>query len=244
MTLILNRVDRECREVARVDHLERIGGRARRDELTATRGARGPVGEAIGVVVGADDETGPDDGRAARQGLLHRLLAQRLQRSVGFAVHFLDGFIGEFAHRRVFVARHAEIRIHRDRRHEHVLLHLRRQQLRREPHMARHVARVVDDHVPFAILEPVDLAIAIALDAFDLGITIRLGLAAIEEGERMATLQRQRRHVQADEARSAEDEDLQRLRLFGRPRRAARRAARARGGEGKQRASFHAHLLD
>ena len=81
---------------------------------------------------------------------------------------------------------------------------------RRQPHVARHVAGVVDDHVPLAILEPVDLAIAIALDAFDLGITIRLRLAAIEERERMAAFQRQRRHVQADEAGAAQDQDLQR----------------------------------
>ena len=58
--VVLDRVDRERREVARIDDLECIGGRARRDELAAARRARGPVGEAIGVVVGADDEAGPD----------------------------------------------------------------------------------------------------------------------------------------------------------------------------------------
>ena len=47
---------RERREVARVDDLERIRRRAGRDEFAAARGARRPVGEAVGVVVGADDE--------------------------------------------------------------------------------------------------------------------------------------------------------------------------------------------
>ena len=59
------------------------------------------------------------------------------------------------------------------------------------------------------------------------GIAIGVRLAAIEEGERVPALQRQRRHVQADEARAAEDQDLQRLDL-ARPRRAAPRRARRR----------------
>jgi hypothetical protein len=63
-------IDGERGKIARVDHLEGILRRARRDELAAARGARRPPGEAIGIVVGADDEARPDDGGASGHGLL------------------------------------------------------------------------------------------------------------------------------------------------------------------------------
>src|SRR3954465_3573844 len=106
--------------------------------------------------------------------------------------------------------------------------------------MPRYVAGVVDDHVPTAILESIDLAIAIALDALDLRELVGVSLAAIEEREHVAAFQCQRGHVQADEARATEHEDPERLDL------ATERGPRDAGGGGEleKRASLHVTLLE
>ncbi len=52
-------------EVAHVDPLQRIVGRARGEHGATTRGAHRPVAEAIGRIARADDIAGPNDRRAA-----------------------------------------------------------------------------------------------------------------------------------------------------------------------------------
>ena len=76
--------------------------------------------------------------------------------------------------------------------------------------MARHVARVVDDHVPVAALQRVEPAVAIAEQRLDARRRLRLALAAIEERHRVAARQRLADEVRADEPGAAEDQDAQR----------------------------------
>jgi len=69
-------------KVPRVDELDglvRLGGQ----DVAPARDAPRPVGEPVGVVVGANDEPGPDDKHAARHPRLGLPLAQHLERAVG-----------------------------------------------------------------------------------------------------------------------------------------------------------------
>lgn len=76
--------------------------------------------------------------------------------------------------------------------------------------MPRHIARVVDHGVPIASRKAAELAVAVALDAFDLREAVGVGAAAVEERQPMSAVERVLRHVQSEEARAAEDEDAQR----------------------------------
>ena len=72
----LEGVDREGRKVPGVDPLQRIGWFTRRDEATTACCTRWPIGEAVGVVVGTDDQAGTQDrGVPGAVGLACRILA-------------------------------------------------------------------------------------------------------------------------------------------------------------------------
>ena len=112
-------------------------------------------------------------------------LAQRLERAVGFARDFFGRRL-ESGDRGAFVGGVAEIGVDRDGRHEDVVPDVRRQQRRRVFDVARDVARVVDDDVPLAGGERLEVAVAIAVQLLEVGEAAGVGLAAIEERQRVA----------------------------------------------------------
>ena len=97
------------------------------------------------------------------------------------------------------------------------------EQFGREPHLLRRVRGVVDDGIPVAPFQRVDLPVAIADQLLDAGIGLGIALAAIEQRERVAAGLERIDEVRADEAGAAEDENLLRLglRKRGVPSRAA-----------------------
>ncbi len=146
--------DHEAREIAHVEVLDRIVGRAGREHVAALRHAPGPVREPVGVVAGTHEVRGPHDRVATVEVRLHDAFAECLQPAVGVPAHYLDGWIGKHLERRILGhARCGKIRIYGDRGDEQVVAHPLAQQLGGQAHVARHVAGVVDDHVPVAALE-------------------------------------------------------------------------------------------
>jgi hypothetical protein len=129
--VFLRQPDHPGGKVARIDVLDWILRLARRHDFAATIYPHRPVGEAIRRVPGPDNQTGPDDGRAAGERGLRLLLAQGFQRSVRRTRDFLDGGIFDSRDRSGLIhSRLAEVRECRDRGHVDVLRGRRRQQSR------------------------------------------------------------------------------------------------------------------
>src|SRR5262249_15709382 len=70
-------------------------------------------------------------------------------------------------------------------------------------------AGIVDDCVPFAALQGVDLAVAVAVELLDRREHPRVGLPAVEERQRVAARLGGLDERRAEEAGASEDEDLQ-----------------------------------
>ena len=111
--LLFGEVDQPTRQVADVDELDGLLGRSRDEDFAAAGNPVGPVREAPGRVVRADDEPGADERVAVRDRLLDRALAEHLQGAVVRVVveQAVDGLVvGELLERAVFVPRLAEVR--------------------------------------------------------------------------------------------------------------------------------------
>ena len=202
-------------QVASVDELHRII-RRRREHVVTARDAHGPVGEAIRGIAYAHDQAGADDGRLSGEGGVRLLFRQRLQwaverRELRAILHVRRRGGGD---RRCFVrAWRVVLRVDRDRRDEHVVI---RATVHRcggfaDPAWAR--GRVVDHHVPAAVLQrvvvaglgrPVAKALVQALDVLE---QAGIGAAAIEERHSVPTRHRVAHLVRADEAGPAEDQN-------------------------------------
>ena len=85
-----------------VDELRIALGRARRQDLAATAQTMRPVREPPGGVVRPGDQTGPHLGRPAREPLLDRTLAERLEAAIVLR-HVFARRILELDHRRRLV---------------------------------------------------------------------------------------------------------------------------------------------
>jgi len=92
------------------------------------------------------------------------------------------------------------------------LAYPRRQQLRRQPHVPRHESGIIDDDVPAAPAQGVELTVAIAFELLNFGEKLWVRLTSIEQRDDMPALQGKLGHVDANEARATQDKNPQRPR--------------------------------
>ena len=130
-----------AREIADVDELHGVVGRARREHLAASRDAVRPVREAARRVVRPDDEARAHDEGGVAEGLLDDPLARRLARAVRLRV--LVGLLlrrqlldGSALHRR-----HALVRVDGDAGDEDVAADVAAQRVARAPDLVRACTR-------------------------------------------------------------------------------------------------------
>src|SRR5690606_4977483 len=230
--MLFRTVPHEVCQIAHVDELNRIRRCAWGEHRAAARDPRGPICKAIGRISRTDDVARSDDRRALAIDPLDDLLAQRFQPAVGFSVDMLDRRIGELCGRMIFFdSRRAQVRVCGDARYEYISPVARLQQLRGEPYVARHVARVVDYDVPLALVQRIELAVAIAEPRFEIWKQPRIALASVEQRERVTALAARIHDVRTDEARAAEDQNAHRLDLLR--EQASARNRREGGGRGR-----------
>ena len=190
--------------------------RARREHLAAARDAPRPVGEAVGVIAGADDVRRTDHGLARAERLLDDLLARGLEPAVILLGDLLRVRIVERRELVVLVdARRRQVRVRGDARHIDVVLHVVLEQSTAGVHLSREVTGVVDDDVPLAALQHVDRAgdVAVADQRLDVGEQSGIALAAVEQRQLVTAGAQLAHEVRADEAGAAEDQHLRRLSL-------------------------------
>src|SRR5205807_6968242 len=96
--------------------------------------------------------------------------------------------------------------VHGDARDEDVAPHGVSKQLGRLPHDPRHEAARVEDAVPRAALERLEVAVAVAAEVLGLGEEVRVRLPAREERDVVARREGGVDRVTAEELRPAEDE--------------------------------------
>src|SRR6185369_15657502 len=94
-------------------------------------------------------------------------------------------------------------------RDEEVLANVVLEQLRAQLDLARHVARVVDGHVPVAALERVELAVAIADQRFQILEQAGVAATTIEQRDLMAAGLQRLHEMRPEEAGAAEDQHAQ-----------------------------------
>ena len=112
------------------------------------------------------------------------------------------------------------------------------EQVRAQLDDARHVAGVVDDHVPVATLQGVELAVAVADQRFEILEQSRVAVAAIEQRDLVSAGLQRLDEMRPEKAGAAEDEHAQLLAL--RKGWAARQCGCSRGCEQLNRfASLH-----
>ena len=222
--------DHPHREVAHVDELQAAQGLAGRQHHAARGDAPRPVAEAVGGIVRADDQAGPDHQRAFAECLAYLVFAERFQRPVGFRRHRFRAAIAERCDRRVFGdVRHAHVGIDRNRGDEEIAADAvaqRRRALRRD---GGNVSAGVDRRVPAAPGEGFEALRAIADEGLDARVR---RAAAIEVGDGMPARERGISESTADEDRAAENEEPHfsarvRRRAGGQGQRISRRARRA-----------------
>ena len=140
--------------------------------------------------------------------LAHDVLAGGLERAVVLG-DVLARRIPERDNRRgLVVAGRVRLRVDGAARDEHVVLGRAAQQLRGGAHDTRHVPGGVDDRVPGASLKRREVAVPVAAQLLRLGKELRAGLAAVEEGDLVATAERGLDGRAAEELRPAENEEL------------------------------------
>ena len=205
----------ESGEIAHVHDLDGIGRRPRHRHVAALREAHRPVREAVGRIERAHDVARAHDRGARAVGVAHVLLAERLHRPVGLVRDLFLVLVLEHAGRRADVVRLREARVGRDARDVEAVARVRREQVRRHLRVLRDVAGVVDDDVPLASLQRVELALAVAVQRLDVFDAIRIALAAVEVRDLPAARERELRHVRPDEPGAAEDQHRARAFVFG-----------------------------
>ena len=187
---LVDAADDEVAEIAHVDELQSIVGRARRQHLAAARDAQRPIDEAIARIAGTDDDAGAQAGRAPG----HRSSAARSASDLVAAV----------VSRRLRASSRspssASATRRRSRRSDPCRAcrprsSRRRGIGRRDPraasaarvHRLRHHDPGVDDRVPLAARAgDRDRCARSPMDRLEVGEERRVGLAAIEQRERVA----------------------------------------------------------
>ena len=203
--------------------------------------AHRPVGEPVGRVFGPDDQARPHHGDLSGHRRLGRLLRQGLQGAVGPAVDLLGRRVVDRGHRgRLIGPGLAQVGIDGDRRDVDVVPDVRAQHGRRLLHPARDVGRGVDDRVPLAALEGLQVVlVAVAVELLQVGEQARPGLAAIEQRDLVPPPDRRLDGLRPEETRcrpasgssSADSSDWCRLARSRRPRARRRRTSPGiRGG--------------
>ena len=160
-------------EVAHVDELHPVVARAGRDHLAAARHALRPVDDAVRRVARSRDHPGPHDQRPPGHRRLRRLLGERLERPVGRLVDLLDVLRRdpgrERQDRRALVDRILAEAIDRDGGDEDVVPDVVVQHLCGVAHQRGTLRPGVDDGVPVAPLQEVELGDSIAEDRLHVG---------------------------------------------------------------------------
>jgi hypothetical protein len=158
-------------------------GRSRREHRASARGPHRPVREPVGRIVRADDEARPDDQRAFAEHLLHRALAERLERPVvlEFGAELLDCLVRHRPERARLGRRLRQVGVDRDGRDEGVVRDRVRERAGRGADDAREVAGRVDRRVPGAAFERRQVSVAVAVELLDLRKEVRVRLPAVEE---------------------------------------------------------------
>jgi hypothetical protein len=179
---LLGDADEPEAEIARVDQLHRLRRRSGREDVASLGQAARPVGEAVGRIMGADDqsraydrgpvvEDGPDDA-----------LCSDLEAAVLLEVELLRLRLGRVDHGRVLGDRPGRIRVDRDRRDEREVADLVCEQLGVAPDVARQMRRIeVDGGVPGASTQGVEVAGEVAAHLLRFGVEVGVRPAAVEE---------------------------------------------------------------
>ena len=215
-------VEQERRQVPDVDHLGEVARVAGREHPAAGRDPARPVGEPVGRVVRAGDQPRPADQRPVAEHLADDALRQRLVGAVVVGVVRHAGL--ELGQRRVLElglgGRLAGVDGHA--RDEHVPARPVAEGLGRAPGDRRVVAGHVDDRVERAAVERGQVFGAVADDRLHARVEVGVGLAAVEQRDRVAAAERGFDDGAARELGAAEDEDLHSPMLAHRRRRFAR----------------------
>ena len=158
----------------------------------------------------------PHDRAAGSVGALDDLFAAGLEAAHRFAPVTSSTFaIGRLRDFVVLVEpRLRERAVHGNARHEDVVTNVVLEQVRAQLDVARHVAGVVDDHVPVAALQCVELAVAVADQRFEILEQPGIALATVEESDLMSARLQRLDEMRPEEAGAAEDEHAQLLAHF------------------------------
>jgi hypothetical protein len=210
----LDEPEHERREVAHVDVLPGVGALTRHQHVATLGQAHGPVREPVRGVARAGNVRGAHDQPARAEGVPDDRLARRLARAEGLRAISGIGRLGvhgiglDEAATQVWV-------VHPGRRREEVAAG-GGQASRRQADPGRIGGRVVDDGVPAAPPERLELAVPVADQPFDAGRQIRLPPSAREDRHTVPALDREPHQVGSDEARAAQHEDRERGRTGAR----------------------------
>ena len=221
-------------------------GGARRDEEKSRAAAAGhshrPVGEAIGRITRADDQSRPNDQCAPRHRRLCRPLAAGFERAVVLR-HLLRVRLGHGDRLGGLVeAWLVQLGERGHRRHEQVALAVIGEQPGARLDLSREVAGGVDHDVELSPFELGQVVVAIAPQLLQIREQMRVGLPPIEQGDLVARSLGGLDDVRTQKSGAAEDEQ-RRLALrgvrrgaagFGRDGRARIFVGAARGGEGRR----------
>ncbi len=235
--VVLAEVEQPRREVTGVDELQRTlawrghdGARRSIAQQPRVHEACDPVAEAVGGVVRTDDQARPHDRRTGAEGVAHDRLAGGLECAVIGQHVFGRGIVDCGDGRRLVEPGPIGLGDDRQRRHEHVAAHARREPRGGRADHARHVARSVDHRIPLAALQSGkpgrDTRVAVADEGLD-AIAERLRRAAAREQRHLVPArERFLRHVSAKETRPSEQQQSH-GRSALQPRAAMRRSSSA-----------------
>ena len=209
--LAFGEVDQPARQVADVDELDGSLARSRDEDFAAACDPVGPVREAPGGVVRADDEPRADECMAVRNRLRDRTFAEHLQSAVVRVVveQSVDGLVvGELLQWARFVGRLAEVVVDGDARDEEVVAGRVGKRFSRRSDGAWDVAARVEDSIPRAALEGREVVLAVPVELLGLGEELGIRSAAVEEGDLVIPGERGFDGCAAEELRPAENEEL------------------------------------
>ena len=204
--------DDEVGEVADVDVLDGGGGISGGENAAAVAGglinAVGPVGESVGVVSGADDEGGADVGGAVAEELGGGLFAEGFEGAVSFAGDFFG--VGTFGKRGDGVglvdADLGEAVINADGGDEDVLADVALEHFAGASDLPVGVAGGIYDRVELPTGEGGNVAVAVAVELFEIGEEVGVGFAAVEEDGGVFAGEERFDDSGAEKAGAAEDE--------------------------------------
>src|SRR5262249_29345656 len=126
-----------------------------------------PVGEAVAGIAGTRDDAGTDHGDASRNQFMRRLFAEDLELPVVLQLHVLGRSLRNRKQWTVFKNGFAPHLVDRNRRDKKVLSDAIAQPLGRAAYGTGISGPGINDSIPFAIGQPIEIGVAIADDPFD-----------------------------------------------------------------------------